>query len=64
MTQVARRQSSAAKLLEALAAFKQAAEERRRLHEGTEEYARALDVEEGWMHKVYELAAAIRRAPD
>lgn len=64
MTQVVRRQSSSAKLLEALAAFKQAAEERRRLREGTEEYARALDVEEGWMNKIYELASAIKRAPD
>jgi hypothetical protein len=64
MTQVARRQPSSAKLQEALAAFKQAVEERRRLREGTEEYARALDIEEGWMHEVYELASAIKRAPD
>jgi hypothetical protein len=64
MTEVAGRQASSGKLQQALAAFKDAAEERRRLREGTEEYARALDIEEGWMHKVYELAAAIKRAPE
>ncbi len=64
MTQVARRQSATAKLQEALAAFKQAAEYRRRLREGTDEYARALDVEEGWMQEVYELASVIEREPD
>jgi hypothetical protein len=64
MTHVAPRQPTSAKLQEALAAFKEAVEERRRLREGTEEYARALDVEEGWMHEVYELASAIERVPD
>ena len=64
MTQVARRQSATAKLQEALAAFKRASRERRLLREGTEEYARALDVEEGWMREVYELATAIERVPD
>jgi hypothetical protein len=64
MTEVARRESPTTKLREALAAFKRAGEERRRLREGTEEYARALDAEEGLMHEVYELASAINRAPD
>ena len=64
MTQVARRQSSTAKLQEALAAFKRASRERRLLREGTEEYARALDAEEGLMHEVFELASAMKRPPD
>ena len=59
MTQVAPRQPATARLQEALAALKRAANDRRHLGENTPEHARALELEERLTHTVYELASAI-----
>ena len=59
MTQTAPRQTTGAKLREALAALKRAANERHILEEGTPEHARAIELEERLTRDVYDLAAAI-----
>ena len=59
MIQTAPRQTTSAKLREALAALKRAAKERHVLEEGTREHARAIELEERLTRNVYELAAAI-----
>jgi hypothetical protein len=59
MTQVAPRQTASAKLQEALAALKSAANDRHSLGEGTPDHARAIELEEKLTRNVYELAAAI-----
>ncbi len=62
MTQVAPRQTASAKLQEALAALKGAANDRHLLQEGTPEHARAIKLEERLTRNVYALAAAIDHA--
>ncbi len=59
MTQVAPRQTTSAKLREALAALKGAANERRFVEAGTPDYARAIELEERLRDEVHELAAAM-----
>ena len=59
MTQMAPRPTASAKLQEALAALKRAANQRHSLPEGTPEHARAIELEETLTRNVYELAAAI-----
>jgi hypothetical protein len=59
MTQVAPRQTASARLQEALAALKRAANERHSLPDGTPGHARAVELEERLTRNVYELAAAI-----
>ena len=60
MTQVTLRQHPTAKLLEALAALKGAADGRRHLRENTPEYSRALELEELLTHAVYDLASGMK----
>ena len=57
MTQAAFRQPRTAKLHEALAALKRAADDRRHLRQDTPEYARAIELEERLTHAVYDLAS-------
>ena len=60
MIQVTLRQPPTAKLQEALAALKRAADDRRHLREDTPEYARALELEELLTHAVYDLASGTK----